>query len=280
MTSVTIGIPVFNGAAFLAETIQSALSQDMDDLEIIIADDGSTDDSLDIVARFTDPRLRVLSGPTNGGAAENWNRLLGQASGEWVKILCQDDLVYPWCLARQLDVASRRDDVAMVAARRDIILPDGRVLVRNRGLGGLQGLVEGHRAIKETVRSGTNLFGEPSIVLLRRAAAIEAGGFSPSHHYTIDLECWCRVLRTGSLAVCDERLGAFRVSPHQWSARLGGEQQRECADLFAALADDPELPVNRWDARLGSVRAAGQAIGRRAVYRWMRTTGRLKPFAA
>lgn len=279
MTSISIGIPVFNGADFLAETIQSALAQTVEDLEIIVADDGSTDVSLDIVARFTDPRLRVLSGPTAGGAAGNWNRLLEEASGDWVKILCQDDLIYPWCLARQLDLASRRNDVVMVAARRDIILPDGHVLLGNRGLGGLQGLVEGQRAIKKTVRSGTNLFGEPSIVLLRREAMVEAGGFSPNHHYTIDLECWCRVLRTGFLAVCEERLGAFRVSPHQWSARLGGEQQRECADLFEALADDPDLPVTRWDAKLGSVRAADQALGRRAVYRWLRMTGRLRSLA-
>ncbi len=83
-----------NGADQLDQAIRSVLSQSLEDLELILADDGSTDDSLAIARAVDDPRLILLEGPAEGPAAAR-NRALDKASGQWVAVVDADDLLHP-----------------------------------------------------------------------------------------------------------------------------------------------------------------------------------------
>ena len=93
---LTIGLPTYNGAAFLAETLDSLLTQDLDDLEIVISDNASTDATEKIARRAAaDARVRYERAPVNRGAAWNYNQVLALARGRYFKWAADDDLCAP-----------------------------------------------------------------------------------------------------------------------------------------------------------------------------------------
>src|SRR5260370_2079174 len=115
--TVSIVMANYNGAAHLADAIQSAQSQSLRDLEIIVSDDASADDSIAIVTGLMakDPRIRLVRGCHNGGPAAARNRALALAQGEWIAVMDSDDLMHPDRL-RTLVELSRRAQADIVAA--------------------------------------------------------------------------------------------------------------------------------------------------------------------
>ena len=89
MPKVSILIPCYNAERWVAQAIQSALDQTHDDKEVIVVDDGSTDNSLDIIKSFGD-KIRCETGPNRGGNVAR-NRLLELSTGEWLQYLDADD---------------------------------------------------------------------------------------------------------------------------------------------------------------------------------------------
>ncbi len=98
---VSVVIPAYNASRTLRATVKSALAQTMNDLEIVIVDDGSKDDTLAVARELESERVRVVAQP-NGGAAAARNTGIGHARGEWVAFLDADDLWVPAKLERQL----------------------------------------------------------------------------------------------------------------------------------------------------------------------------------
>ena len=98
----TICIPAYNQEAFIGECIRSALEQSHPNLDILVVDDCSTDRTLEIARSFRDRRLTVLRNDSNLGLAGNWNRVVHLARGDYVKLLCGDDVLYPYCVERQV----------------------------------------------------------------------------------------------------------------------------------------------------------------------------------
>src|SRR3954466_4130607 len=94
---VSIGLPVFNGEKYLPEALDSLVSQDFEDLEIILSDNGSTDSTQNICREFAakDPRIRYHRNQTNIGASKNYNRVLELARGEYFKWASHDDICHP-----------------------------------------------------------------------------------------------------------------------------------------------------------------------------------------
>ena len=105
---VSVVMANFNGSAHLAEAVESAQKQTMRDLEIIVSDDASTDNSVDIVTQLkgTDPRIRLLLSDRNRGPAAARNRAIGLAAGEWIAIMDSDDLMHPERLATLVGAAT------------------------------------------------------------------------------------------------------------------------------------------------------------------------------
>jgi len=101
---VSVLIPAYNVAPFLGATIQSALAQTWPQVEVIVVDDGSTDDSLAVARRFAGSRVQVVTQP-NAGAPAARNRTLSLAQGEYIQWLDADDLLHPDKIAAQMKVA-------------------------------------------------------------------------------------------------------------------------------------------------------------------------------
>ncbi len=106
---VSVVMANFNGGAYLADAIGSVQVQTLRDLEIIVSDDASIDNSVDIVTQLqaTDPRIRLLRSDHNGGPAAARNRAIQVADGTWIAVVDSDDLIYPNRLKTLIEAAER-----------------------------------------------------------------------------------------------------------------------------------------------------------------------------
>src|ERR1035438_1370812 len=101
---VSICIPTYNTGNYIAAAIQSVLDQTYTNLEIIITDNCSTDNTIEIINSFHDPRISYFRNDHNFGVEYNWNKSLKLAKGKYLKLLCADDIIYPDCIREQVSV--------------------------------------------------------------------------------------------------------------------------------------------------------------------------------
>lgn len=267
--TVSVCIPMYNAGKYIGETVRSVLSQTVDDFEIVVVDNASTDNSVEVVESFADSRIRLLRNSSNLGQERNWNRSVDEARGLYTKLLCADDLLYPQCLEKQVVALESHPDASFVACRRDIIGPDSRPLLKRRGPR-RTGELSFEQAMRTLVRSGTNPFGEPAAVLMRTTARDKAGHFDGSRPWMIDVEYWARLLDLGTVVVLPETLSAFRVIRGSWSHELSREQSRQARAFFYDLRRRHPDVVRRADVVVGAAQALALAVGRRFVYAALR----------
>ena len=114
MPVVSVLLPVYNGADFIADAISSVLSQSFDDFELIIRDDRSTDQTREIVQKFTDKRIIFVENNVNFGLFGNFNACFELSSSAFIQLFSQDDIMHRKCLESQLSLFRKYDSAAMV----------------------------------------------------------------------------------------------------------------------------------------------------------------------
>jgi hypothetical protein len=130
----SIGMPVFNCASTIAQAITSILNQSFKDWELLIIDDGSTDETLEIALSFDDPRIIVTKGGGNQRLARRLNECVSRARGEFFARMDGDDIAYPRRLQVQLDYLQNHPEVDLVAGWVVVFRNDGAALGARRGL--------------------------------------------------------------------------------------------------------------------------------------------------
>jgi len=212
---VSVLIPVFNGEPFLADCLESVLTQDFDDCEVLVSDDGSTDGSAALIERYArrDARIRWWRNPRNLGIGGNFNACLREARGELLKYVLQDDkLLVPSALRRMVAALRNDSSVSLVASASHLIDAQSR-LTQVRNCFGRSGVREGKRVIVQCLQANANLIGEPSLALFRKSQS--ARGFDEGLKQLLDLEMWFHLLEQGRFAHLAEPLCAFRQHPAQ-----------------------------------------------------------------
>ncbi|NLP83917.1 glycosyltransferase family 2 protein [Microbacterium sp. CFH 90308] len=265
---VSVVVPAYNNEPFIRQTMRSVLDQADVDLELVVADHTSSDGTWDAMAEFADdPRVRLHTTPAGGGAESNFNRVSAEATGEYVKLLPGDDYLLPGMLARQVAILDSNPGAMLTACKRVLVDARGADLLRDYGLKGVRGPLSGPDAIRSTVRAGSNIFGEPGSVLMRRSALEAAGYWDFSHPYLVDEATYVNVLMTGSFVPEFRSGAAFRLNNGQWSVALTGYQYEQVSGFHRALhARRPDL-VSEADVRVGNRRAWLMAQRRRVSYR-------------
>lgn len=206
---VSVLIPTYKYARYLAEAIDSVLGQEFTDFELLISDDCSGDGSAEILASYAarDSRIRAHVQPTNLGMVQNWNWCLAQARGVFVKYLFGDDkLARPDALGKMVAMLEVNTDAALAVCARQILDEQSRV-VELWDHFGAPGVYEGAESMFRCLSKG-NIVGEPTVVMFPRARA--ARGFSVAYQQLVDLEMWLHLLEHGSLVYTAEPLCAFR----------------------------------------------------------------------
>ncbi len=281
---VSVVIPSFNGMPYLPATIASVLAQTYQDLQIVISDGGSTDGTTEYLSTLTDPRLRVIHCPLPGAAA-NWTYVSEAASGEFTKLVCQDDILYPYTIESQVALLLAEPSAVMAIATRDIINARGDLIYRNRGCMGLpSGCVAGTKALKASYHKGTNVLGEPFAVLFRTTALKAALPWDDSAPLMLDLSMYQRVLESDHGLVIDQHdqpgnvvvekvpAGAFRVSSGSWSTRIAEQQVHQFhywQKGFEAVEQEHGRPLGFSDKSRAFLGRHTEALKRRAAYRYL-----------
>lgn len=233
---VSICIPCYNSASTIEKTIQSVLNQTYTNLEIIISDNASTDQTADVIRKITDSRIKFYVNETNLGLIQNFQIVLSYATGQYVKCLCADDIITPDCIEKQVDafVQHPNEKIVMVTADKIIINKQGKVLL-NKGYPAKEGIYDGMESIRKSFLYGTNLIGEPGCVLFERETAKKTNGFiiEDSLTYVIDFNFYCQLLKHGNLYVIKEPLFSFRVINTSGTAGFKWSQ----AKMFNGLID-------------------------------------------
>ena len=267
---VSVVVPSYNNASFIEETMDSILGQTFEDFELVVADHSSSDGTWERLQRYgADPRVRLIRTEAGGGAPRNWERVTAAARGALVKLVCGDDVIHPDCLRLQVEAMDANPSVVLVAAKRDLIDARGGLVKARRGLAGLTGRVPGRVAARHTVVAGSNIFGEPACVLIRREALERAGGWDGRHPFVIDEATYVNVLLLGDFLGIDAALASFRLSSSQWSVHLAREQAGQVIGFHHRLADAEPGLLSRADLIRGDARARAMAYVRRLAYVWV-----------
>lgn len=271
LPAVSVCIPSYRGAAHLVAAINSVLAQTFTDFELIVVDDNSPDNTAELMSTFTDPRIRFLVNPVNLGPDGNWNRCLELARGRYFKLLPQDDLLAPTCLAEQVDVLERdsHEKVALVFCARTILDARDRAIMTRGYPQRSSGMIAARTLIRQCVRRGTNVIGEPGGVMFRRKLATAAGKFDATIGYVLDLDYWVRLLLHGDAYYLAAPLASFRVSSGSWSVRIGARQSLEYQLFIKKLMADPRYSATGADVFAGKVMAKVNALLRSVLYRFL-----------
>jgi glycosyltransferase involved in cell wall biosynthesis len=197
---VSICIPTYNYAAFLPRAVESALGQTHRDLEVVVLDDASTDETPEVAARYAaDDRFCFRRADVNAGLFANFNRCLEVARGAFVKVLCADDWLHPRAIEDALAVLDRHPSAGMASSPAWLADGAGRVTgVRGAPFGPGE-LVASRDALRGHADWG-NAAGMPTNVLLRREVIAEVGGFEADFAPASDLHLWLKVLARHDLA--------------------------------------------------------------------------------
>lgn len=253
---VSICVPAYKNAAFIAATLESIINQTYTNLEIIITDDRSPDDTVSVAKRFSDPRIRIFENDKNLGIGANWNEALSYANGKYIKLMGADDLIYPNCIDRQVAALedSSHANAVLAVCNTDIINPSGKVVMHRR-FRFRHGVTQGKRLIRKCVRWGTNCVGEPVTGLFKREALARSGMYDPSNPYLLDLMFWAELLKHGDAFMDEERLAAFRVSGGSVTTSLGLKQAAYTRSFIRKMRTDPVYHSGALEGMCGSILA-------------------------
>ena len=270
----SVVVPVFNGMPHLTALVDSLLAQTYPDLEIVFSDGGSTDGSAAFLDGIDDPRVRVIAPDDAKGAAANWTAASRAAEGDYVKLVCQDDLLAPDAVALQVHDLEAQPRAVMAIAQRDIVDANGAVLYARRGGAGLaSGVMRGADVIRACYLQGTNVIGEPLAVTFRRDPFLMALPWIDSNPLVLDLMFYAKVAATGDVVVRKESIGGFRVSTSSWSTRLASVQRQQFEQWQREYEKSLPTPPNGMERARARMGVHTQTLLRRAAYRWLRMKG-------
>jgi glycosyltransferase involved in cell wall biosynthesis len=208
---VTVLIGAYNNAGTLPQAIDSILGQTISELELLVLDDGSGDDTASVVGRVEDERLRYVPLP-HMGIARSLNLGIEQARAPVVAVQDADDWSEPQRLERQLAVLDSSPRVAVVGGLMREVDERGRELVprTGRGVGDVNGLLMRYNPLPN------------SCAAYRRGIVLEVGGYDARYRYAAEYDLWLRIAERHQVVVLDEILATRRMS----GTNVAGREER------------------------------------------------------
>jgi len=206
---VSICIPAYNNAGYIKETIDSILNQTYKNIELVIVNDNSTDNTVEVIESIKDDRIKLYHNEKNLGMSGNWNRCLSLCTGEYIKLVCADDMLVPDCIEKEVNAFIENPDVMLVES--DTL----RVDMNGTPKGTYKRYSESGRVSgKEISRKGffiADLFGAPLANLFKRSDYERLGGFDTDFVYILDYEFFMRFACEGDIYIIHENLNQFRI---------------------------------------------------------------------
>ncbi len=233
-------IPVFNASRYLAEAIDSVLGQSFQEWELVAVDDGSSDDSLSILERYSlvDFRVRVIAMP-HAGIVSTRNTAIDAARGKFIAALDNDDAMLPQRLERQVEFLRNYPTIVAVGGGGILVDADGDPLI-NRVF------PTSSEEVESELLAGRNPLMQ-SCMMFRRDAMLQAGGYQDGRSFAEDYDLFLRLTEIGGIANLNEVLIRQRQHISRASASHYGDQNRVAIqalrDAYQRRNLRRELPV-------------------------------------
>ena len=256
---ISVLIGAYDNEETIGRALDSILAQTVEDLELIVVDDGSTDGTAALVDAVADPRVRRLALP-HMGISRSLNAGLAEARAPVVAIQDADDWSEPERLERQLALLDERPDVAVVGVRMREVGPDGAEL-RPRTV-----LAEGD--VRPALLRWNPI--PNTSAAFRREAVLAAGGYDPRYRYAMEYDLWLRLAESSGVWALPEVLATRTMSGVNVAARKERESLAEGVAIRVAamrrrrsLAGAPwaALPAISWATPLPVKRAVRRRLG-------------------
>ena len=258
----SVVIPAHNCADLLVPCLEGVLGQvsHRADVEVVVVDDGSSDDPASVVARVGAGRVRLVRNDRALGAVPNFNRCLGEARGEYIHLLHGDDVVLPG-FYEAMDVALAAPRVVAAFCRTQHIDGVGTPIAVTRSY------VPGGGVWPDALRqlSSANRVAAPSVVV-KAGTYAAVGGFDESLPHAADWDMWARAATAGDIYFVDRVLAQYRVhAANDTSKRLrtGANMEERYRAMEHVLTHVPEgqrAGLRRRGAALGAVYAVRQTV--------------------
>ena len=210
---VSVCIPAFNAEGYIRNALDSVFLQTYQNFEIIVVDNCSTDHTEAIVTELLplSEKITFYKNDHNIGMAENFNKCLDYARGQYIKFLCADDLLLPGCLEKMVTGLDAHPEVSLVCGGRLSVNEYGNSFGLHRYSSQTQ-IVQGPSVITRCLFGG-NFIGEPSAVLFRKSELL--GRFRPELPQLMDMDVWFRLLENGHLLSIKMPLCSIRFHEDQ-----------------------------------------------------------------
>lgn len=225
--TVTVGIPTYNRAALLRETLESVLAQTYTNFRLVISDNASTDETAEVVASYSDGRIDYTRNERNIGMIPNFNRLIELTDTEFLMLLPDDDRLYPDYLGSVIEILERNPRAGLAHTAFDEIDIDSRVRKRASSLlkSNRPWLIEpGHTFLERAI---TSIAVCQSSATFRTRAIREAGGMGPRDGAFADIPLFLRIAQDWDMAYVNRPLVAFRIHEETETTRLALQNQIE-----------------------------------------------------
>ena len=222
---VTIGIPNYNYARFLRQCVESALGQTHQRVEVLVADNASSDDSIEVLQELRDPRLRWWRNPENLGVYPNWDSLVRAAQGDYFKILQSDDWLEPGFVTTCLEAIDATGSDCAFSGFRVVGDQSLQLVPSDSGLAG-RFVAPSRRELAERLWDLT-AFIQPTAGLFRSTLVPEGFGGS-ARNMSRDMVYWSKALTRGRPVFINQLLAVQRSH---------GAQDRKRRDTSMALGD-------------------------------------------
>ena len=200
MPKVSVLMPVYNAGQFLARAIDSILSQTFTDWELILINDGSTDDSESVIAQYEDSRIYYIRNGTNLGLIKTLNRGIDLCQGEYIARMDADDISLPDRLIFQVDFMNKHPNCLMCGTNAAVIDNNGNRTGKIRNLSG--------NAFLQINLLFSTPFVHPSIMI--RKEILEKNRYDDHYKHAEDYELWCRIAKLGKMANLNKELLEYR----------------------------------------------------------------------
>jgi glycosyltransferase involved in cell wall biosynthesis len=217
MPKVSVIIPTYNRCALVQKTIDSVLDQTFQDFELIVIDDGSTDDTPTVIPTRYGDRVRYIW-QKNGGESTARNHAMTIAQGEYIAYLDSDDLWMPEKLQKQVDYIDGHPEVGLVLCTPILIDDDDQIIPDSHYL---KPLKEEDLNIQSKRWSGG---GVGSTLMIRRELVDKIGGFAEDIQYGEDFEFFTQALMIAKPALIPETLAQLRIHSNRARKMITAEQ--------------------------------------------------------
>lgn len=246
---VSIVIPAYNNENTIIATLESIRNQSYKNIEIIIIDDNSKDKTLQLVTeqQKKDNRIKIYHNSTNLGMIGNWNKCIQMSNGEFVKLVCADDLLDKNEIEKETGVMILNPSVNLVESDTRLIDINGKKTGSFKRYH-KSGLVKGKKIARTSI-IWNNFFGAPVNNLIRKSVLDKTGYFDEQFTYILDFDMWMKIACTGDVYIIHELLNSFRIRNDSNTGNLIGKDRETYVAEHQRLVDKyaGELQLNRFE---------------------------------